>query len=57
MAFTFKFNNNSMDVIMSIVRKYNVNPSEAVDMMVASPELIKEANDGIKERGRDRSPI
>jgi hypothetical protein len=51
MAFTFKFNNNSMDVIMSIVRKYDVNPSEAVDMIIASPELIKESNDGREERG------
>lgn len=46
MAFTFKFNSNTMDVIMSVARKYKVNPSEAVDMIMATPSLIKEANDG-----------
>jgi len=55
MAFTFKFNNNSMDVIMSIVRKYEVNPSEAVDMLIANPELIKESNDGTEERGGSKT--
>ena len=51
MAFTFKFNSNSMDVIMSIVRKYDVNPSEAVDMLIANPNIIKESKDGRKENG------
>lgn len=55
MAFTFKFNNNSMDVIMSIVRKYNVNPSEAVDMIIADPSLIKESNDGTREGNKTNS--
>lgn len=49
MAFTFNFNKKSMDIIMTIVRKYNVNPSEAVDMLIANPRLIKESNDGTRE--------
>lgn len=51
MAFTLKLNSNSMDVVMSVVRKYNVNPSEALDMIISSPQLIKDFNDGREQRG------
>lgn len=51
MALELKFKSSTMDVIMRVSRKYDVNPSEAVDMLIAYPEIIKEAKGGIKQKG------
>ena len=53
MTFTLKLNKHSMDVVMSVVRKYNVHPSNALDIIIASPQLIKDFNDGREHRGDD----
>ena len=39
----------SMDVIMHLVRKYDKNPSEIINMVILEPQLIYDARSEINE--------
>lgn len=49
MGIKFKFNDNSMDLIMNTVRRLGCQPSEAVDILLNNPQLLIEVADGIRE--------
>lgn len=55
MALTFRFKSESMDVIMQVVREYEVTPSEAVDLLLTNKSIYKEAQYAIRERGSKRN--
>lgn len=54
MALQFKFESNNMDKIMYVVRKYNINPTDAVNLIFNNEDVYKEAKNAIKERDKNR---
>ena len=49
-SITFKFNNESMDIIMFVARKFKLKPSEAVDKLLFNPDLLMEVKNEITKR-------
>ncbi len=40
----------SMDIVMCLVRQYDKNPSEVINMVISNPQLIYDARSEIDER-------
>lgn len=58
MSIKYKFNKQSMDIIMTATRKLGCHPSEAVDKLLSNPQLLIEVTDDIRNyTDKGRNPV
>ena len=55
MALQFKFEKETMDVIMQVVRSCDVTPSGAVDLLIKNSDVYEEAKNAVKRREKFES--
>lgn len=46
----------NMDIVMHLVREYNKNPSEIINMLLLDPQMIYDARSEINERQNEGLP-